>query len=696
MSERRKFTLDDFWAINYVGAIAVSPDGRRVAYALQSTDKASNENRSAIWLLHLDEDGQRVGKPRQLTNGMKNDSSPVWSPDSRRLLFVSNREGEKNQLWCIDSAGGEAYRLTNMLRGVSEASWSPDGQWITFIASAALDDDDDQLTGRKTESADEKKRREDDDRIRLRTITSIYYRLDGRGLFDTFSHVFVMPAPAGDAVPVDPASIRRLTNGDVDHTLPQWTPDSGAISILCNCDESRHSFIFLNDFWLIDRESGEARCLTDNTLGIDSYSWSPDGRSAVLVAAKDERIYASSTPRLVLVAREDGSTEALTPDFDHETLPAAGGRFNIPGPYVPQWSADGRYLYFVATDRGCAHVARLDMTTKAIEMLTSGEHLVFTLALLPDQQHLLIMQEHAHHPPELYLLPIAGQGEREATRITHLYDQLMDEFTWPQAERIRYRGANGDEIDGWLLRPVGAREGVRYPLLLTIHGGPNGAYGIGMSPVWQFFAEQGFAVFYCNPHGSTSCGEEFMRSVVGDWGGKDYQDIMLGVDECIACGVADPDRLVVTGYSYGGYMSMFIIGQTGRFKAAVPMAGVSNLVSFVGVSDIGTWQVAQAKGYPWDTEREAYYRERSPITYAARVTTPTLFLHPENDLRCPIEQTEQFYMRLKMMGNIPVEFVRAPAAWHVGRSKPGQWLAYWEKTLAWFKKYVEIRAEEYN
>jgi dipeptidyl aminopeptidase/acylaminoacyl peptidase len=696
MSERRKFTLDDFWSLTFFGSIAVSPDGRRVAYALQSTDKASNENRSAIWLLHLDENGQPIGEPRQLTSGLKNDSNPVWSPDNRRLLFNSNREGEKSQLWCIDTTGGEAYRLTNMLRGVSEAAWSPDGQWIAFTANAALDDDDDLLTGRRTETADEKKRREDDERIRLRTITSIYYRLDGRGLFDTFSHVFVVPVPANDAVSVDPANIRRLTHGDVDYTLPQWSPESSVIGVLCNREENRHSSVFLNDFWLIDRESGEAHCLTDNTLDIASYSWSPDGRSVVLVASKDERIYGCSTPRLVLVALEDGSSETLTSDFDHETMPSAGGRFNIPGPYIPQWSADGRYLYFAATDHGCVHVARLDMHTRAIEMLTSGEHVVFTLALLPDQRHLLIAQEQAHHPPELYLLPIAGQGEREATRITHLYDRLMDEFSWQQAERIRYRGANGDEIDGWLLRPVGAREGVRYPLMLTIHGGPNGAYGVGMSPVWQFFAEQGFAVFYCNPHGSTSYGEEFMREVVGDWGGQDYQDIMLGVDECIARGVADPDRLVVTGYSYGGYMSMFIIGHTGRFKAAVPMAGVSNLVSFVGVSDVGSWLVAQSQGYPWDPERETYYRERSPITHAARVTTPTLFLHPENDLRCPIEQTEQFYMRLKMMGHVPVEFVRAPGSWHVGRIKPSQWPAYWEKTLDWFKKYVEIRPEEYD
>ncbi len=216
-----------------------------------------------------------------------------------------------------------------------------------------------------------------------------------------------------------------------------------------------------------------------------------------------------------------------------------------------------------------------------------------------------------------------------------------------------------------------------------------------MNPYFQYLAAQGFAVFYCNPHGSTGYGQAFMREVEGDWGGWDYQDIMRGVDECIARGVADPQRLVVSGYSYGGYMSMFIIGQTDRFKAAVPMAGVSNLASFVGTSDVGFWQTFQAKGYPWDADRAAYYHERSPLTHSARVTTPTLFIHPETDLRCPIEQSEQFYMALKMMGKVPVEFVRAPGSWHIGTSKPGQYLAYWEKMLEWFRRYVEIRPEEY-
>lgn len=171
---------------------------------------------------------------------------------------------------------------------------------------------------------------------------------------------------------------------------------------------------------------------------------------------------------------------------------------------------------------------------------------------------------------------------------------------------------------------------------------------------------------------------------------------MRGIDECVARGVADAERLLVAGYSYGGYMSMYMIGQTGRFKAAVPMAGVSDLASFVGTSDLGFWQATQAKGYPWEPEREVYYRERSPLTHAARVTTPTLFIHPENDLRCPIEQSEQFYMRLKMMGKVPVAFARGPAAWHGGTEKPSQYFERWETMLEWFRTYVEVRAEEYE
>ncbi len=596
----RKLTLDDLWTFKEMGNVALSPDGRHVAFVMHGTDKAKNERQSAIWLLRLDEQGRvsGEGRPRcyQLTSGVKNDTYPVWAPDSKRLLFLSDREAEKNQLWLIDT--------------------SPDGQWIAFTAMTAPTDDDEVLTGRKSLEEAEKKKREEAERIRLRSTTRIWYRVDGRGFFEKFSQVFVMPAPRSGDSSTAPATIRRLTSGDFDHLQPAWTPDSREISVLCNrADDRDRSFV--TDLWVIARETAEARRISNGTLEIATYAWSPDGSRVMLVAAQDLRIEGSCNTHLYLL-------------------------------------------------------------------------------LLPGEYGLVLAQERPLHPWEFYLLPVGPGGIGELMPLTHLYDSQLAEFVWSEPERMRYSGSNGDEIEGWLMRPVGARDGVRYPLLVDIHGGPQWAFGVGMDSLCQFLAAQGFAVFYCNPHGSSGYGQAFMREVEGDWGGWDFHDIMLGVDACIARGVADPERLVVTGYSYGGYMSMFTIGQTGRFKAAVPMAGISNLMSFVGTSDIGFWQAAQAKGYPWDPERQAYYRERSPLTYATRVTTPTLLLHPEDDLRCPIEQSEQFYMTLKVMGKAPVELVRAPAAWHSGTTKPGQWLAYWEKALEWFCKYVDIRPEEYD
>ncbi|HLI06601.1 MAG TPA: S9 family peptidase [Ktedonobacteraceae bacterium] len=585
-----------------------------------------------------------------------------------------------------------------MLRGVNEAAWSPDGHWIAFTAMVAPNDEDVVLTGGRQLSDEDRKKREEEERLHLRTITSIMYRMDGRGLFDQRSQLFVMPAPvSGQEGAVDPALIRRLTSGDFDCAQPGWTPDSSEISVLSNrADDRDHSFV--QDLWAFARETGEARQVSDHSLQIGSYNWSPDGRSVLLVASPDMFKQGLRNTGLYLLARAGGAPRLLTAEVDNDTTNSASGTLGLPGPYRPQWSRDGERVYFVVSEHGSVNVYCLAITRQHVTPLTSGDHLIYYLALLPGERGLVLADEEYLHPWELYLLPLHATGASvgEMLPLTHLHDRQLAELTLSQPERIRYRGANGEAVDGWIVRPVGAREGVRYPLIVAIHGGPNGAYSVGMSHFFQYLASLGYAVFYCNPHGSTGSGEAFLREVAGDWGGWDFQDIMLGVDECIARGIADPERLLVTGYSYGGYMSMFIIGHTDRFKAAVPMAGVSNLESFVGTSDLGFWLVMQSLGYPWDPERAAYYRERSPITSAANVTTPTRFIHPEGDLRCPIEQTEQFYMRLKLMGKVPVELVRGPASWHGGTSKPSQYYDRWDSMLDWFGKHVEMRPEEYD
>ena len=698
MTALRKLTYDDLWLFNELGNIALSPDGRRVAFVMQRKDKTKDTRQNAIWLLHLDEQGYPTGAARQLTGGIKNDINPAWAPDSRRLLFVSNRDEEKKQLWVIDTGGGEAQKLTNMLHGVGEAAWSPDGQWIAFTSAAATDDDDDLLMGRKKLEGADKKKYEDEDRYQQRTITQVWYRLDGRGIFEKFDQLFIMPAPTPEDVEIDPAAIRRLTSGDYDHLQPSWLADSNEISVLCNRDEDRDRSAVV-DLWLINRETGDARCITDGTLEIASHTWSPDGQRVILVAEQDMRKAGVCNERLYLVSRDGGKIETLTAEIDNNASPPSVANFGRPAPYRPQWGEDGQRLYFLVTERGCANVYCLDMAQKVSTRLTDEGYLNYYLALLPGEEGLLLVQSQPLHPWEFYLLPLKDHETSVAAapeRLTHLYDRPLAQFAWSMPERITYQGANGDEIDGWLVKPVGARDGVRYPLIVIIHGGPHSTFTTGMSLFFQYLAAQGFACFYCNPHGSSGRGQDFMREVVGDWGGWDFEDIMLGIDECVARGVADPERLVVSGYSYGGYMTMYVVGQTDRFKAAVPMAGISNLASFVGTCDIGIWAVMEARGYPWDPEREAYYRERSPLTHAPRVTTPTRIVHPENDLRCPIEQSEQFYMALKMMGKVTVEFVRGPASWHANTTRQSQFFGRWKTMLEWFLKYVEIRPEEYE
>src|SRR6266851_1439214 len=358
MTSLRKMTIDDLWTFNEIGSIALSPDGRRVAYVVNSDDKEKNETRSAVWLLHLDEQGGAVGLPRQLTSGVKHDSGPAWSPDSRRLLFLSDREGG-NQLWLIDTDGGEASKLTTMLHGVSEAAWSPDGQWVAFTAMAAEGEDDDLLMGRKTLNADEKKKRDEEERTRLRTITRIFYRLDGRGLFDKFPQLFVMPAPAPGAATIDAAAIRRMTSGDYGHGLPTWTPDSQYIGVLCNRNDDRDRS-FVDDLWLIEREGGDAWRLTDGSLQVESFAWSPDGQQAMLVAEKDLRIAGGCNPHLYLVAREGGELRDMSAAIDNYTSVAAFCGFGAAGPYKPRWSDDGARVYFLVTEQGCINVYRLD------------------------------------------------------------------------------------------------------------------------------------------------------------------------------------------------------------------------------------------------------------------------------------------------------------------------------------------------
>jgi dipeptidyl aminopeptidase/acylaminoacyl peptidase len=665
-------TLEDTWAFRLLTELSLSPDGRRSAFTLETQDKELNEKRSAIWVLDVN-----AGPPRQFSSGTKHDSSPRWSADGRFLAFLSDREGDKSQVWVMPADGGEARRLTNMKNGVNEFCWAPDGAWIAFTSEIRPDgkitNDDDPP---KDEKAKEREEREEAERLRV--VTRLQFRWDGRGLLEGRSHLFKVNVESGELV--------RLTEGDYHHSEPAWSPDGKFIVVCSDRAEDRDANL-TQDLWLIDPATKEARCLTDGSADVSSPAWSPDGRAiAYLLTPVLPRNSAANT-HVMVVSPEGNEPRDLSGHVDIDCHPALLTDLYWGGLSVPQWSADGAWLYAVVTEHGSTNVFRFPVAGGDPERVTAGEQHISMIALSPDGRSLLTLRADPKNIWDLYLYALdhlpTNAPER---RLTAMNEALLGEIELAEPERFTFKGADDWDIDGWLYRPHGAEPGKLYPLVLWIHGGPFSSYGSTFYLWAQVLAARGYAVLYVNPRGSSGSGEAFAQAVDFDWGGKDYEDIMAGVDAALARGGIDPARMAVTGGSYGGYMTNWIIGHTHRFRAAITLNSVTNLMSSFGTGDIDSTYAERQYGLPW--EAEAVYRERSPITYAPTITTPTRIIHAENDYRCPIEQGEQLYVWLKKLGRAPVDFIRVPRASHTVNASPRQRLQVREKVFEWIERYI--------
>ncbi|HEU5366885.1 MAG TPA: S9 family peptidase, partial [Ktedonobacterales bacterium] len=677
MSQRRMLTLEDTWAFRLVTEMRLAPDGRRAAFTLETQDKELNAKRSAIWLLE-----RSVGEARQFSGGTKQDSSPRWSADGRWLAFLSDREGEKSQVWVMPADGGEARKLTNMKNGVSEFCWSPDGAWIALTSEVKPDG---KITNDAApKDAKAKEREERDEAERLRVVTRLQFRWDGRGLLEGRSHLFKIGVESGE--------LTRLTEGDYQHSEPAWSPDGRWIVFCSDRAEDRDANL-TQDLWLIDPETREERRLTDGTTDVSAPAWSPDGQAiAYLMTPVLPRNSATNT-HVMVISREGGASRDLSGHLDFDCHPAMLTDLFWGGSSTPQWSADGAWLYAVVTEHGSTNVFRFPTAGGDVEHVTVGEHHISMVAVTPDGKYLLTLWADPENSWDLYEYTLEdAPASAFARRLTAMNAALLDEVALATPERFTFTGPDDWAIDGWLYRPHGAEPGKRYPLVLWIHGGPFGSYGSTFYLWAQVLAARGYAALYVNPRGSSGSGEAFAQAVDFDWGGKDYEDIMAGVDAAIARGGIDPDRMAVTGGSYGGYMTNWIIGHTNRFKAAVTLNSVTNLTSSFGTGDIDSTYAERQYGLPW--EAEAVYRERSPITYAPQITTPTRIIHAENDYRCPIEQGEQLYVWLKKLGRAPVEFIRVPRSSHTFNASPRQRLQVREKVFEWIERYVPAGPRE--
>lgn len=653
--QQRKITPEDYYVLRTVSDPQLSPNGKLVAYVVGTTDQKQNKRHSDIWL--ADVDGSR--EPRQLTESPEISSSPRWSPDGRAIAFLSARPSSqdgkaiKEQVQLLSLQGGEAHALTSLKNGVESFSWSPDGTRLVCVSTRGPQD----------------ATPEDPERSDSRHYVHPTYKLDGMGFFDgRRQHLWVVDVKSGSG--------KQITEGDDwNDTDPQWSPDGMRIAFVS--DRSGH---FLEDVsyngsevWVIGAGGGTPVKVSDGEGADGAPRWSPDGAWIAYFGGQIEE-----EPRRLLLAPSTGDAKPkeLAKDLDIQVRGL-------------EWGDRGRALYFLSNVRGEVHVFRTDVRSGKLSQVTSGERFLHAMKTNDESNSLAYTASGFQHTGDLYVAHLDGSQERQ---ITNLNQAWLKQVQIRPVERMSYIVDDGFSVDGFLVRPVGWQEGKKYPMILVIHGGPEGMFGMNWMIQVQIFAAHGWAVFYTNPRGSTGYGTKFMQAVVKEWGGKVYTDIMNGVDAILKQNPwIDGDRLGVTGCSFGGSMTNWIVSHTTRFKAAVPMCSVSDYVSDEGTRDA-------YYGHAHDFGGDLYqnfdlYWKYSPIRYAMNVKTPTLILHGEADQLVPLEQAEQWFRALHHF-HVPSELVIFPRESHGGLSngEPRHVVEVMRWQTYWFERYLDGNA----
>ena len=638
---------EDVYALTGVADPRLSPDGRTIAYVVSGVDRDANAYRSTIHLADVD----GAAPPRRLTAEEKEDAAPRWCPDGRLLAYVSNREREKKQLYVLPVDGGESRPLTDLPEDVSQAAWSPDGTQLAFSS---------RVPDPAYEERDEKRRAP-------RRITRLQYKLDDVGwTTDRRQHLFVVPAD-GSGGPV------QVTSGDYEDGYPAWSPDGARLAFV-SAREADWDVKDVRDVYVVDSAGGEPVRLTGGSGWCEAPSWSPDG---TLIAFRYTPTHFDD-PRhgqIAVVDASGGAFRLLTTSLDRNCSP-------YPEIREPIWEGDS--IVFGIEDRGNTHVYRVSANgSDEPELLVGGELAV--AGYDAGTGTVVHAETTSSSPPELYV------GRR---RLSDAGRSLADHRELAEAERFSAVSADGSEVDAWIIRPAGFEPSRRYPVLLSIHGGPFAQYGSRFLDEFQVYAGAGYVVLYSNPRGSSGYDEGWARAIRGPsdggpgWGSVDYEDLMAVTDEALRrFDFCDPERLGVLGGSYGGFMTSWIVGHTDRFRAACSERAVNNFVSAFGSGDLD-WMVKGQIGAFLFEDVEAYLRI-SPATYVENIKTPLLILHSENDLRCHVEQAEHLFTSLRLLGR-DVELVRFPAEGHeLTRSgSPAHRVMRFEIILEWFGRHL--------
>jgi dipeptidyl aminopeptidase/acylaminoacyl peptidase len=638
----RPFSLDDVLHVRDVRDPEISPDGAWVAYTVSTSDTAEDRNKSAVWMTNWD--GTRNVR---LTTSKAGENTPRWSPDGRWLAFLSSRDDEHTQLWLLDRQGGEGRKATTLQSDVDDYEWAPDGKRIALVA-------------------------EDADTAKPKTpppivIDRFQFKQDEGGyLGKQRRHLYVLDVESGKTT--------MLTSGDYDELLPAWSPDGKSLVFVSkrrpNADRDSNWDLYVMD--AAPGGSAAPRQLTtfegpDNDPETESRpAWSPDARSIAYLQGGPLKLIYYAVQNLAVVPAAGGAPRILTAALDRNVA-------------NPVWSSDGSSIYFLLEDDRTVALGRVPAAGGAIERLASGPRVVSAFAAGVNGK-LAVLASTPLEPAEVFALD--GTALRPLSRQN---DAWLSRVKLGPVEPISFKSRDGTAINGFLVKPPDFVAGKRYPTILRIHGGPVSQYQNEFDFQLQTLAGHGYLVVVANPRGSSGRGEQFSTAIFADWGNKDAQDVLAAVDYAVAQGLADPARLGVGGWSYGGILTNYVIAQDRRFKAAVSGASISNILAGYGTDQYVREYEAEL-GVPWKAA-DTWVKLSVPFLHADRISTPTLFLCGDKDFNVPLLNSEQMYQALRSL-DVETQLVIYPGQHH-GINKPSYRRDRLERYLAWYDKYLK-------
>ena len=640
-----RLTMDTFMEMESIGSPAISPDGRQIVFSRSFVDKINDQNRSNLWI--VDVQGERI---RELTRGNWSDSSPVWSPDGKRIAFLSDRDGTR-QLHVMWLDTGEVAQLTHYTGDIGNPVWSPDGRQIAFTSTV---EDKDPILPVKLPPRPENAKWARPAVI----IDRLNWRRDGVGpVPKAYSHVFVVDAVLG-------GTPRQVTSGNYNHGDVAWSRDGRTIYISGIRKPDAEYLRGDSEIYAVRLDTLEVRALTDR-LGPDrGPRVSPDGKW-IAYTGYDEQRFTSTLSSLYLMDSEGGNRRLW-----------AGKLPNSPSDVT--WAPDSSGVYYSMGEKGTVNVyfAPLDGSPRKV---TDGNHVLGGFSLAANGQAAATLST-PQNPGSLVTFHVKNPAAMKT--LADVNADVLAGVRLGEVEELWWTSTDGLRIQGWLMKPADFQQGRKYPMVLWIHGGPWSMYDVGFNWSFQNFAAEGYGVLWTNPRGSTGYGQDFVNGIQYSYPGKDYDDLMTGVDAALAKGWIDERNLFVCGGSGGGVLTAWIVGHTDRFAGAVSMRPVINWHSFVGTTDGASWY-DQFRKFPWEDPME--YAVRSPLHYVANVKTPTMIMTGEADLRTPIGQSEEFYRALKMLKKETL-LVRMPEEFH-GWRRPSHRMLQQAYLLAWFEKH---------